>query len=41
MSLSTLNIIKAGDFVCDAVYLNPFTNFKQWYPPYAEKMKEK
>ena len=25
--------------VCDAVYLNPFANFKQWYTPY-EKVKE-
>ena len=33
-------VIKAGEGVCDAVYFNPFSNFKQWYTPY-EKMKEK
>ena len=25
--------------VCDAVYCNPFDNFKQWYTPYINKNK--
>ena len=29
--------IKAGELVCDAVYLNPFSNFKQWYNTYEKK----
>ena len=28
--------IKAGELVCDAVYLNPLANFKQWYTPYEK-----
>ena len=33
-------VIKSGQLVCDAVYLNPFANFNQWYKPY-EKNEEK
>ena len=29
-------VIKAGDLVCDALYLIPFDNFKQWYKPYEK-----
>ena len=32
------DMIKNVDLVCDALYLNPFVNFKQWYTPY-EKCK--
>ena len=28
---------KAGELVYDAVYFNPFYNFKQWYTPYEIK----
>ena len=28
------NVIKNGELVCDAVYLNPLANFKQWYNSY-------
>ena len=34
------DVIKAGMFVCYTVYLNIFSNFKQWYNPY-EKNKGK
>ena len=33
-------VIKAGELVHDAVYLNPFANFKQWYTPYGKKRME-
>ena len=33
------DIIKVGKLVCDAVYLNPLSNFKQWYTTYL-KTKE-
>ena len=29
-------IIKAGDLVCDALYLNPLANFKIWYTSYEK-----
>ena len=32
-------VIKSGKLVCDAVYLNPLSNFKQWYTTYL-KTKE-
>ena len=30
------DVIKAGKLVGDAVYLNPFASFKQWYTPYKK-----
>ena len=33
--------IKAGELVYDAVYLNPFANFKKWYTPFGEGMNKK
>ena len=32
--------IKDGDLVCDAVYLNTFAHFKQWYAFYGIETKE-
>ena len=32
--------IEAGDLVCDAVYLNLFDNFKQWYTTYGGGVNE-
>ena len=34
-------IIKNGELVCDAVYLNYIANPKQWYTPYGRKWKKK
>ena len=31
-----IHVIKAGELVCDAVYLNLFDNFKQFYTPYEK-----
>ena len=30
------NVIKDVELVYDAVYLNPFAYFKQWYKPYEK-----
>ena len=27
--------------MCDAVYLNPFDDFKQWYTAYEKKLRKK
>ena len=32
-----INNIKAVQLVCNAVYLNPLSNFKQWYTTYGKK----
>ena len=29
--------ITTGELMCDAVYLNPFDNFKQWYTLHEKK----
>ena len=34
-------LIKAGELVCDVLYLNPPSNFNQWYTPYEKKTKDK
>ena len=34
------NIIKVGDLVFDALYLNQFANFKKWYTPYGGKSRK-
>ena len=31
------SMIKAGEIVCDEVYLNSSYNFKQWYDPFENK----
>ena len=36
-----IDVIKAGELVCDAVYLNTFANFKQCYTPYRGKINGK
>ena len=30
------DVIKAGELLCDAVYLNPLANLNQWYTPYED-----
>ena len=34
-------IIKAGELVCDALYLNPLANFKLWYTSMKNKPRKK
>ena len=34
-------VIKAGDLVFNAVYLNPLANFKSWYSNYEKTIKGK
>ena len=36
-----IDVIKYGYFVCAAVYMYLFANFKQWYTPYENKMQGK
>ena len=31
-----IDVIKAGELLCDAVYLNPFANHRQWYTTYEK-----
>ena len=33
-------VINSGGLLCDAVYLNPFANLKQWYTPYGKKSRK-
>ena len=33
------DVIKVGELVCDAVYLNPFANFNKWYTPNGKKLR--
>ena len=34
------DVIKAGDLMCDAVYLNLLDNYKQWYTHYGGNQRE-
>ena len=34
-------VIKAGELVCDSLYLNPLANFNQCYTPYLKKSRGK
>ena len=34
-------VIKSGELVCDAVYLNTLANFKRWYTPNEIENQEK
>ena len=34
------DVIKDGDLLCDALYLNKFATFKQWYNPYEKKLRK-
>ena len=34
------DIIKAGEFVCDTVYLNTFANFNKWYTYYGKILRK-
>ena len=31
------DVIKSGELICDALYLNTFANFKKWYTPCGGK----
>ena len=34
------DVIKAGELVCNAVYLKPLNNFNQWYTPHGGKWRK-
>ena len=34
-------VIRAGELVCDELYLNTLSNFNQWYTTYENKIQDK